>query len=97
MTTHRIVVSRDGKHHSQGTAWFLRSDIVVTAFHVVTPQGSSQWFHEVDDGFVYKLDFDVAGGRAGIVLQPLLADRTADIALLRTAEPVLDAENEQEN
>ena len=54
MAAHCVIV-RTGKSQIQGTAWSLRPDLVVTAFHVVGNVNTRGWTHEAVGGCSYHL------------------------------------------
>ena len=68
-----------GRVIKQGTAWFLRPDLIVTAFHVVGVRNVG-WLHQ-SGPHDYRLRPDDQK------LLPLCADHEADIALLECAAP----------
>jgi hypothetical protein len=85
------VQSKDGGFLSQGTGWFLRPGVVVTALHVVgklPPQLG--WMHSVpgNEGATYNF---VHVGMSTLALRPLCFDASADIALLQCDPPLSDA------
>jgi tetratricopeptide (TPR) repeat protein len=69
----------------QGTAWPLSSDLVATAFHVVGNREVGTWFHEALKDVVYHLE--VVGRESPLTLKQVDRDPTADIAILRSAQP----------
>jgi hypothetical protein len=85
------VQDRDGKQLSQGTGWFLRQDIVVTALHVVGKVQPRGWAHNVpgQGEATYSL-VGVGTAENRLILEPLCYDAQSDIALLKCAEPVQD-------
>jgi hypothetical protein len=68
-----------GRVIKRGTAWFLRPDLIVTAFHVVGVKNRG-WLHQ-SEPHNYRLKPDDQK------LLPLCADHEADIALLECAAP----------
>ena len=79
MTTYRIQAMRDEQILERGTAWFVDTQTVVTAFHVVGDPRSGEWLSTRLPGLHYQL---LAGDEA-ILLEPLSADDVADVALLK--------------
>lgn len=71
---------------SQGTAWFIRTDVVVTAFHVVGSREIPGWFHD-QPGIVAGYFLIAAGQR--IQLDPLGFDNDADVAVLRLSQATM--------
>lgn len=91
MKAYRLIVEQHGKAKpiSQGTAWFLRSDLVATAFHVVSDENSHRWYHDLEpQSFEYKLSLDDSHENDPLLLQPDVASHRSDIALLRVPSPV---------
>ena len=76
---YRLRVYSDGRELKRGTAWFMRADLVVTAFHVVSDDAGA-WLHEHDPTVQYRLEL---ADQEAVVLQAVTEDKAADIALLR--------------
>jgi hypothetical protein len=74
---------------SQGTAWPVAPDVVATAFHVVGKLERRRFYHEGLPDVQYRLVLsDDARGERELPVQPLSCDYYADVALLRTAQPL---------
>jgi len=86
MNTYRLLVKQGKKVKRQGTAWFVRPDVVVTAFHVVGDQTSRAWDSEEDPTICYELLAGIGG--APISLRSDLCDLQADVALLCSTDAV---------
>src|SRR5262249_37407804 len=91
MISFRVVVKKGEEEVSQGTAWFVAPELVVTAFHVVALENSDEWRHEIDKGCEYALYFDHGGPAVSIRLDAIVAHSRADIALLRADRSVAEA------
>src|SRR6266851_588061 len=79
----RLRVERAGDPR-QGTGWFVRPNLVVTAFHVVGDDTVKRWLNDPETfgpGVSYLLDVDKTGGPVG--LRPVCFDTGSDIALLQ--------------
>jgi AAA ATPase domain/Trypsin-like peptidase domain len=74
-----ISESGSGNGGKQGTGWFLRSNLIVTAFHVVGVEGNG-WLHELQ-----PCDYTLQPG--GEKLLPLCYDSKADVALMECVAP----------
>jgi hypothetical protein len=80
---YRLRVCSDGRELKRGTAWFVRAELVVTAFHVVSDDAGA-WLHEHDPTVQYRLEL---ADPEAVVLQSVTEDKAADIALLRLESP----------
>ncbi len=83
MATYRLITASDQRPVAQGTAWFLRPDVVVTAFHVVGDLATATWHCEEVPTITYKLVDHV--NASPLALSPDFAEPHADVALLRSA------------
>jgi hypothetical protein len=82
MNTYRLLVKKGKEVKKQGTAWFVRPDLVVTAFHVVGDKASGTWDSSEEDPTVcYELL--IGAGSTPLLLHPDLCEPKADVALLR--------------
>ncbi|MCP4663881.1 MAG: trypsin-like peptidase domain-containing protein [bacterium] len=89
-TTCLLRVLKDDHEVSRGTAWLVRPQLAVTAFHVVADRERTAWRSDVESDVEYRLGGPDGDGE--IVARPAPADPEADLALLRTATPIDQAE-----
>src|SRR5438045_911512 len=83
-----IEAIRDAQVLARGTAWFVDEHTVATAFHVVGEERSGEWLSAKLPGLEYRL----VAGADPILLELLIADEAADIALLKPARTPADAQ-----
>jgi hypothetical protein len=82
VSAYRLVVHAAGKPVSQGTAWLLRPDLAVTAFHVVGKSSVRAFLHEAP-GSGASVTYHLLDGTGEVPLEPVACDLRADVALLR--------------
>jgi formylglycine-generating enzyme required for sulfatase activity len=91
MHTFRLLVrDQEDSVVSQGTAWFLPSGRLVTAFHVVGSLDAPGWLHEAGPGHRYELELPATAAKrlslgrrkTSLALTPLFFDADADLAVL---------------
>jgi formylglycine-generating enzyme required for sulfatase activity len=89
MNGYRLTIQdKDGNDTGeQGTAWFLRPDLVLTAFHVVGNQALREWFQAAPEREEDTFWLIGLPGDGKVRLNPGCFDATADVALL-TCPPV---------
>jgi hypothetical protein len=85
VSAYRLVVREAGKPRKQGTAWLLRPDLAVTAFHVVGESSARAWLHE-KPGSGGAVTYHLLGEHGEVPLEPVACDLRADVALLRCRE-----------
>ena len=76
-----VRIQKDGGQliHSQGTAWAISLDTVVTAFHVLGDMPGGGWFSDIEPTISYWLQLDYED----VELEPMARDHYSDVALLR--------------
>lgn len=90
MSVYRLLVREAGKQVKQGTAWLLRPDLAVTAFHVVGAPSVRAWLHE-KPGSGPTVTYHLEGKKGEVLLDPVACDFRADVALLRCREALAAA------
>jgi tetratricopeptide (TPR) repeat protein len=83
-----LEVRLGGKPIEQGTAWFLKQNLVVTAFHVVGNREAQNWTHDRPN--YEQAEYCLLVDNCSFVLEPLCFDVAADVALLK-CEPTHNA------
>ncbi|MFO0761691.1 MAG: effector-associated domain EAD1-containing protein [Byssovorax sp.] len=76
-----------GRELARGTAWLLRPDVAVTAFHVVGKRTARAWLHEIP-GSGAGVTYTLHDGERAIELTPAVCDLRADLAMLRCRGPL---------